>query len=569
MYSRQHRTSKSNSNDSETPASNQFAPRPFVVQPQVAEPTTQQNQTADLQAKEGKTKEVSDGFPDPSVFTRHTAPPKQPRIQMKLTIGKPNELTSHELTHEVQQGDGVQMRQMGENSTLQTKESTENDDHKRIAGDITGVFEGGKPGSVQTVDSGIVSYGKHQATIASGSLYLILKAYTESSKTSTAAKVAEYLAQVQKKDETLRKDEAFHNLLKDAAKDPEMVRAQDDVFSQKYWKPARQTAEKAGIKSALGETIFYDTKIQGGLEAVLESTKQRLKDKKYTEQEFLGIFLEEREKRLYAIAKQKRAKGDEKTAKMLENSAKNRVGALDALVKSGNLDLIGDEKGQIKIGGRKITALGKGSTTSNNASAANPSSNQAATSSQPAKATQSATSSQPAKATQSATSSQPAKATAEKSQVGFKPSDPKGHIAKLHPGLQAKVQTLIENAHKKGLNVWIVQGLRTIEEQNELYAQGRTKGEKGKTVTNARGGKSYHNYGLAVDVVFHGSQPYGEGNDWKALGEAGKEAGLEWGGDWKSFKDRPHFQMPGLKISQLQAWYASGGMKNVWKNVTN
>jgi hypothetical protein len=88
MYSRQHRTSNSNSNNSNAPALNQFAPRPFVVQPQVAEPTTQETPAADLQTEQGKTKEISDGFPDPSVFTRHVAPPKQPRIQMKLTIGK-------------------------------------------------------------------------------------------------------------------------------------------------------------------------------------------------------------------------------------------------------------------------------------------------------------------------------------------------------------------------------------------------------------------------------------------------------------------------------------------------
>lgn len=157
---------------------------------------------------------------------------------------------------------------------------------------------------------------------------------------------------------------------------------------------------------------------------------------------------------------------------------------------------------------------------------------------------------------------------AETSQVGFKSSDPKGYMTKLYPNLQAKVQVLIENAHKKGLDVWIVQGMRTIEQQNELYAQGRTKGKKGKTVTNAKGGESYHNYGLAVDVVFHGSEPYGESHNWKALGEAGKEAGLEWGGGWKSFPDRPHFQISGLKLSQLKSWYADGGMENVWKNIS-
>lgn len=41
--------------------------------------------------------------------------------------------------------------------------------------------------------------------------------------------------------------------------------------------------------------------------------------------------------------------------------------------------------------------------------------------------------------------------------------------------------------------------LRTISEQNELYAQGRTK--PGKVVTFAKGGQSMHNYGLAIDIV--------------------------------------------------------------------
>jgi uncharacterized protein YraI len=581
-----------------------------------------------------------------------------------------NELTAHELTHVVQQMGGVQMQQKDENSTLQTKESTDkklqDDSHHRIASDITGVFEGGKPGSLQTVDTGIISYGKHQATLASGSLYSVLKAYTDYSKSSTAINIAEYLGRVQKKDVTLRDNKVFIQLLKDAASEPEMARAQEEVFSKDYWNPAKRMAEKAGIKSALGEAIFYDTKIQGGLETVLKNTQQRLKDKKYTEQEFLSVFLEEREKRLYEIAKgnrtkaeQERTKGNEKkakrlekNAKMLENSAKNRVGALDALVKSGNLNLIGDEKEQIKVGTTKIAGLGKGATSSNTTSGANSNSNLATgantatigtatvtsanlnvrkapsvsdprlgslykgdqievigrtgewlnilykgqpafihsnytnltsksasqdnskketSSSKTYGVEQSTTSSQSAKTTQSPDNSHQEKKSeskAETSQVKFHPSDPRGYMAKLHPNLQAKVQGLIENAHKKGLNVWIVQGMRTIEEQNDLYAQGRTKGQKGKTVTKAKGGDSYHNYGLAVDVVFHGSQPYGESHNWTALGEAGKEAGLEWGGDWKSFKDRPHFQISGLSISQLKAWYASGSMENVWKNVS-
>ncbi|BAZ29773.1 hypothetical protein NIES4074_22200 [Cylindrospermum sp. NIES-4074] len=88
MYSRQHRISSKPSDSHDVPASNQFAPRPFVIQPQTEEVKPPQSQTADLQAKGEKSKEIPNGFPDAAVFTRHVAPPKTPRVQMKLNIGK-------------------------------------------------------------------------------------------------------------------------------------------------------------------------------------------------------------------------------------------------------------------------------------------------------------------------------------------------------------------------------------------------------------------------------------------------------------------------------------------------
>jgi len=71
----------------------------------------------------------------------------------------------------------------------------------------------------------------------------------------------------------------------------------------------------------------------------------------------------------------------------------------------------------------------------------------------------------------------------------------------LHPKIRQEVMDLIDKSEAKmpGVAVRIVQGLRTIEEQNSLYAQGRTK--PGKIVTNAKGGQSYHNYGMAIDFA--------------------------------------------------------------------
>lgn len=78
----------------------------------------------------------------------------------------------------------------------------------------------------------------------------------------------------------------------------------------------------------------------------------------------------------------------------------------------------------------------------------------------------------------------------------------KERIEKLHPSVRAQVKKIIDECDKAltgRASVRISQGLRTFQEQDDLYAQGRTK--KGAKVTNAKGGQSIHNYGFAVDIV--------------------------------------------------------------------
>ena len=70
-------------------------------------------------------------------------------------------------------------------------------------------------------------------------------------------------------------------------------------------------------------------------------------------------------------------------------------------------------------------------------------------------------------------------------------------LSRLHPKLRSDVTIAIQKANSLGIDFRITQGLRTIDEQNALYAQGRTK--PGLIVTNAKGGQSFHNYGLALD----------------------------------------------------------------------
>ena len=115
-------------------------------------------------------------------------------------------------------------------------------------------------------------------------------------------------------------------------------------------------------------------------------------------------------------------------------------------------------------------------------------------------------------------------------------------IATLLPEVQPYARALVTKAGADGITIKVISGLRTYDEQNDLYAQGRTK--PGRIVTNARGGFSNHNFGIAFDVgVFEGSQYLDESPKYKAVGVLGTDLGLEWGGNWKTIQDEPHFQL--------------------------
>jgi peptidoglycan L-alanyl-D-glutamate endopeptidase CwlK len=115
-------------------------------------------------------------------------------------------------------------------------------------------------------------------------------------------------------------------------------------------------------------------------------------------------------------------------------------------------------------------------------------------------------------------------------------------IATLLPEVQPYARALIGKAAAAGITIKVISGLRTYDEQNELYRQGRDK--SGPIVTNARGGYSNHNFGIAFDIgVFEGANYLDESPKYKAVGALGTDIGLEWGGNWKSIQDEPHFQL--------------------------
>lgn len=115
-------------------------------------------------------------------------------------------------------------------------------------------------------------------------------------------------------------------------------------------------------------------------------------------------------------------------------------------------------------------------------------------------------------------------------------------IGTLLPEVRPIARALVQKAAGAGITIKVLSGLRTYEEQDALYAKGRTK--PGPRVTNARGGYSNHNFGIAFDVgVFEGGKYLGNSPKYKAVGTLGVDLGLEWGGNWKTIVDQPHFQL--------------------------
>lgn len=125
----------------------------------------------------------------------------------------------------------------------------------------------------------------------------------------------------------------------------------------------------------------------------------------------------------------------------------------------------------------------------------------------------------------------------------------------VHPDLVEKVNKIILACAALELPVVVTAGVRTLEVQQHLFAQGRSL--PGKIVTNCDGvnRRSPHQlrsdgYGHAVDLAFldytksFDTPSWAESHPWAMLGAMAKALGLVWGGDFKSLIDRPHVELP-------------------------
>lgn len=114
----------------------------------------------------------------------------------------------------------------------------------------------------------------------------------------------------------------------------------------------------------------------------------------------------------------------------------------------------------------------------------------------------------------------------------------------LDKNFHTKAQGLIDALRRQAVTVLPVQCRRTIGEQDELYAKGRTA--PGPKVTNAKGGQSPHNFGMAVDLcpVGKNGQLWWSAPDslWRFIAGQARVAGLVPGYYFKSIHDPPHVE---------------------------
>lgn len=135
----------------------------------------------------------------------------------------------------------------------------------------------------------------------------------------------------------------------------------------------------------------------------------------------------------------------------------------------------------------------------------------------------------------------------------------------VHPELARRVRQLAELL---SFPIIVTQGLRTWATQDALYAQGRTA--EGKVVTDAPGGHSMHNFGLAVDLApTDGSGVDWNGKDakWDEMLAKAPSVGLAEGAQWRTFPDEPHFypqECPANPDDNMRYLFNEGGLQAVW-----
>jgi len=184
---------------------------------------------------------------------------------------------------------------------------------RKAAFNITAGFEGGGYASYQNRDSGIVSYGRFQFTLQSGSLFSVLDRYAQRANSAPANELrTSYLARVQAREEALRSDLRLRDLLVAAASETMMQTVQDEIATEVYWDRVQNLSiQPRKILTPLGQALLFDMAINHGVfhdmiglaETVLGvKSKSRVGENGTTEIALITKIAQFRQERMNALA---------------------------------------------------------------------------------------------------------------------------------------------------------------------------------------------------------------------------------------------------------------------------
>jgi chitosanase len=145
---------------------------------------------------------------------------------------------------------------------------------------IVNIFETGRAlgdyGQVTLLagDSGHLTYGRSQTTLASGNLFLLVKAYCEAPGALFGPQLSAFLDRLEDMDLALDHDMTLRGLLREAGDDPVMQIVQDGFFDRVYWEPAVKSAKFIGSETALGMAAVYDSRIHGSWHRMRDRTNE-------------------------------------------------------------------------------------------------------------------------------------------------------------------------------------------------------------------------------------------------------------------------------------------------------
>lgn len=172
---------------------------------------------------------------------------------------------------------------------------------KKTAQAIVNVFETGRVhgdyGQVTLLagDTGHLTYGRAQTTLASGNLALLIRQYCEADGAEFAAGLLPSLSALENRDVALDHDEELKRLLRSAGADPIMRETQDAFFDRVYWEPALSSAAFIVVDEPLSVSVVYDSRIHGSWHMIRDRTIKAVGSPgEIGERKWIGSYVETR-----------------------------------------------------------------------------------------------------------------------------------------------------------------------------------------------------------------------------------------------------------------------------------